>query len=191
MERSIIAIVLWHFVLMFFSPHFILVDSQEHGMCNVTLDKECDELLPGQYRCDEILKVDPDTQSIVGCKETHTVEVTCTLAPGIQCKQMSKERTFVKMHPCRHTNGHDHTTALMLSVFLGMFGIDRFYLGYPAIGLLKFCTLGFFFLFQLVDVILIAMQIVGPADGSAYVIDYYGPRLNHITRNNETVFQPE
>lgn len=73
-----------------------------------------------------------------------------------------------------------------MSIFLGMFGIDRFYLGYPAIGLLKFCTFGFMFLGQLVDVILIATQMVGPADGSAYIISYYGPVLSVIQRDNTT-----
>lgn len=85
-----------------------------------------------------------------------------------------------------HRNGYHFDTALLLSIFLGMFGIDRFYLGYPAIGLLKFCTFGFMFLGQLVDVILIATQIVGPADGSAYIISYYGPVLSVIRRDNTT-----
>ena len=57
---------------------------------------------------------------------------------------------------------------------LGMFGVDRFYLGYPAMGLLKFSTLGFFFIGHLVDIILIATQSLGPADGSHYVINYFG-----------------
>lgn len=85
-----------------------------------------------------------------------------------------------------YRNGYHFDTALLLSIFLGMFGIDRFYLGYPAIGLLKFCTFGFMFLGQLVDVILIATQMVGPADGSAYIISYYGPILSVIRRDNTT-----
>jgi len=75
---------------------------------------------------------------------------------------------------------------LLLSIFLGMFGADRFYLGYPAIGLLKFCTLGFMFLGQLVDIILIATQVVGPADGSYYVIPYYGAGIEVVRSNNWT-----
>lgn len=72
-----------------------------------------------------------------------------------------------------------------------MFGIDRFYLGYYAIGFLKFCTFGFLFIGQLVDIVLIATQIVGPADGSYYVIPYYGPKLEIIRSNNQTFRQPQ
>lgn len=56
-------------------------------------------------------------------------------------------------------NGYSLEIALLLSVFLGMFGLDRFYLGYPGIGLAKLCTLGFMFLGQLLDIILIAAQV--------------------------------
>lgn len=72
-----------------------------------------------------------------------------------------------------------------------MFGIDRFYLGYPAIGLAKFCTLGFMFLGQLIDIILIATQVVGPADGSAYIIPYYGAGITVIRSNNWTYRLPQ
>lgn len=114
-----------------------------------------------------------------------------------------------------------------------MFGIDRFYLGYPAIGhfmyyiivllvhvlleifmhlpfslrnaydkldrldfymyeqkniqmslhflfflgLLKLCTVGFFFIGQLVDFLLIVVQAVGPSDQSGYYGAFYGPLL--------------
>lgn len=72
-----------------------------------------------------------------------------------------------------------------------MFGVDRFYLGYPAIGLLKFSTLGFFFLGQLIDILLIALQVVKPSDGSEYIMNYFGVGLIHIQANNGTYIKPD
>lgn len=72
-----------------------------------------------------------------------------------------------------------------------MFGVDRIYLGYYAIGLAKFCTLGFLFLGQLIDIILIATQTVGPADGSHYVISYYGAGIEVIHMDNMTYRMPQ
>ena len=72
-----------------------------------------------------------------------------------------------------------------------MLGMDRFYLGYHAIGLAKLCTLGFLFLGQLIDIVLIATQTLGPADGSDYVISYYGAGINVISMDNETYRMPQ
>ncbi len=54
----------------------------------------------------------------------------------------------------------DHTTALVLSIFLGIFGIDQFYLGKTGKGLLKLFTLGLFGILWLIDVIMIATKSV-------------------------------
>ncbi|XP_074611624.1 TM2 domain-containing protein 1-like [Acropora palmata] len=149
---------------------------------------KCDNLLLGQYFCPDP-DIDASTQAAVGCTVNHTVEVKCQAAAV--GKDGENITACIKNVSCQYTNGHSYETALLLSVFLGMFGIDRFYLGYPAIGLLKFCTLGFFFVFHLVDIVLIATQVVGPADGSSYIIDYYGPRLTHISKNMFTYYKPE
>merc|ERR1712146_431593 len=83
---------------------------------------------------------------------------------------------------------YEFETALGLSVFFGMLGLDRFYLGYPALGLLKLMTLGFLFFGQLVDVVLIATQTVGPADGTPYKMRFTGPRITKLWANNDTYF---
>lgn len=34
------------------------------------------------------------------------------------------------------------------------------------------------------------LQIVGPADGSSYIVDYYGARLTRLTITNDTYRKP-
>ncbi|KAK4819938.1 hypothetical protein QYF61_015559 [Mycteria americana] len=120
--------------------------------------------------------------------------VQCLPAPNITCKDhlgiekvfTGHEVGFYKPIACRNVNGYSYKVAVALSLFLGWLGADRFYLGYPALGLLKFCTVGFCGIGSLIDFILISMQIVGPSDGSSYIIDYYGARLTRLTITNAT-----
>lgn len=62
----------------------------------------------------------------------------------------------------------DKTTALILSVLTGGLGIDRFYLGYIGMGILKLLTGGCFGVLYIIDIINIATGKLGPADGSPY-----------------------
>lgn len=57
------------------------------------------------------------------------------------------------------------TTALLLSLFLGYLGIDRFYLGQTGLGIAKLLTAGGCGIWALVDFILIAMRKVTDVQG--------------------------
>lgn len=59
----------------------------------------------------------------------------------------------------------DWLTAVLLSFFVGIFGIDRFYLGYTGLGVLKLITFGGCGIWALIDLILIALNSVSDANG--------------------------
>lgn len=60
------------------------------------------------------------------------------------------------------------TTAALLSFFLGGLGIDRFYLGYTGMGILKLLTGGVFGILWIVDFVRILTGGLKPANGSDY-----------------------
>lgn len=61
------------------------------------------------------------------------------------------------------------TTTLLISIFLGELGIDRFYLGYTGLGILKLITVGGFGIWWLIDIIMILTGKMKTAKGEDLV----------------------
>ena len=76
---------------------------------------------------------------------------------------------FSKRRECNWTEGYSWNTALWLSITLGGFGADRFYLGHWQEGIGKLFSFGGLGVWTLVDVVLVSTGYIGPADGSLYI----------------------
>lgn len=63
------------------------------------------------------------------------------------------------------TGEKDFLVALILSILVGTLGVDRFYLGYVGLGVLKLLTAGGCGIWWIVDIILIATDKLPDAQG--------------------------
>ncbi|MBP9812985.1 TM2 domain-containing protein [Candidatus Saccharibacteria bacterium] len=74
-------------------------------------------------------------------------------------------QTKVENNNVQQPEQKEFLVALLLSIFLGQLGIDRFYMGYIGTGILKLITLGGCGIWWLIDIILIATKKLNDANG--------------------------
>ena len=77
------------------------------------------------------------------------------------------KRTFMSDAPPAQptTTRRDWLVTLLLAIFLGKLGVDRFYTGHTGLGLLKLFTCGGAGIWWLIDIILIAAGSYRDAEG--------------------------
>lgn len=67
------------------------------------------------------------------------------------------------------TQGKDWLVALLLSIFLGSLGVDRFYMGSIGLGICKLLTCGGVGIWYIIDIILIATNKAKDGNGNPLV----------------------
>ncbi|MBI1692309.1 MAG: hypothetical protein FYV88_0320 [Bacteroidetes bacterium] len=86
-------------------------------------------------------------------------------ADKVALKAFNKKNSKLEASSQYGGGGKSQLVALLLVIFVGTFGIHRFYLGYIGIGIIQLLTLGGLGIWALIDLIRIAIGDLTPKDG--------------------------
>ncbi|EGT33453.1 hypothetical protein CAEBREN_20899 [Caenorhabditis brenneri] len=118
--------------------------------------------------CWQLQESDYDCEPATNCSTSSTkLQLTkCSAHSSVVCMG---QRQFYKRVPCNWSSGYSWTKTMILSVVLGGFGADRFYLGLWKSAIGKLFSFGGLGVWTIVDVVLIAVGYIKPSDGSMYI----------------------
>ncbi|CAG9861815.1 unnamed protein product [Phyllotreta striolata] len=144
-------------------------------MCQPEKGVDCNgaKSFPKQYTCRYCYQTEQWEHScelMANCNSVASPRsyyiTNCTVRDDVICLGL---RTFKKKLVCNWTSGYKWSTTLALSIILGGFGADRFYLGHWQEGIGKLLSFGGLGVWTIIDVILISLHYLGPADGSLFI----------------------
>ncbi|KPM08569.1 TM2 domain-containing protein 3-like protein [Sarcoptes scabiei] len=136
---------------------------------NASLCQNGSKSFPKTYLCSFCYQLPPKFYSCnvqLPCQLFSRTLTVCNVDENVLCLG---HRKFFKYSRCEHKTGYKWSTALLLSITLGGFGVDRFYLGNWQEGIGKLFSFGGLGIWTLIDVILIGSGYLKPNDGSVYV----------------------
>lgn len=130
----------------------------EASMRRTTTCRYCWQTESWEHKCVAVTNCSTSSSKLVKTKcKTHQ-SVICI-----------GQRIFTKKVPCNWSSGVSWSRTMFLSIVCGGFGADRFYLGLWKSAIGKLFSFGGMGIWTVIDVILIAVGYVKPADGSHYM----------------------
>jgi hypothetical protein len=101
----------------------------------------------------------------ISLEQLRAMAAARQIAPTTRVRNAASEQWFDAEHLPWLYSDRNWMVAVVLSFVLGVFGIDRFYLGYTGTGLAKLVTVGGLGIWALIDCVLIAVRVVPDSDG--------------------------
>ena len=114
----------------------------------------------------EINTVKNSTNNLLSNDVSIDSKISANDSQKLELKQRKIESSLIR--DAKHSTppeGKSQLVALLLAIFLGSLGIQRFYLGYTGIGVIQLLTAGGCGIWTLIDVIRIAIGDLKPRDG--------------------------